>query len=201
MQNLLCSLQPVAQVYFAKQVASSRLLMTTISQGRLEHSHGGAIPRGAEPVLGDRFPAWKVQAATARAGDEDARLPSAASNGSSSSSSSRTESLGHYRGGNRNADPGPKSGREFSDIVGGPAAGNGLGGGKWSGERGGGVGGGSAVPKLRLTAANLKTLGGRGEEAFAESSDEEIDQREGFFARTTQKVTCPKFALDTTQTV
>ena len=87
------------------------------------------------------------------------------------------------------ADPGPNSGRGFSGSGGGPAAGNGVRGGEWMGDRVGDAGAGSAVPKLKLTAENLKPLGGRGEEAYAASSDEEIDQREGFFARTTQKVT------------
>ena len=87
------------------------------------------------------------------------------------------------------ADPGPNLGRGFSGSGGGPAAGNGVRGGEGRGDRVEGAGAGSAVPKLKLTAENLKPLGGRGEEAYAESSDEEIDQREGFFARTTQKVT------------
>lgn len=53
----------------------------------------------------------------------------------------------------------------------------------------------SGVPPLRLSAANLKPLGGRGEpasldrgEEYAESSDDEAhNHREGFFARTTQR--------------
>lgn len=114
-----------------------------------------------------------------------------ASAASSSGSSSRAEDrVGLAWGGSGgDADPGPNSGSAGLGSGGGLAAGGRVRGGNVGVGDVGSVGVEDGVPKLKLTAANLKPLGGRDEEAFAESSDEEVDQREGFFARTTQKVT------------